>query len=57
MAARKINITRIGGGDFKGRGDPLHTTPRSLFFARVLKVLWGLWRGLKRFGGQSGVKM
>ena len=39
---RKITLRGRGGGDFCGREGPLHTTPRSLFFARVLKVAWGL---------------
>lgn len=45
-----------GGTTFKRTSDPLHTTPRPLFYVQGAGVLWGYFAHVKKFGGEMGAK-
>ena len=52
-----VRRTAKGGATFEYTSDPLHTTPRSLFFAQGAVVLWGYFAHVKKFGGEMGSRV
>ena len=51
-----VRRTAKGGATFEHTSAPLHTTPRSLFFARGAGGLWGYFARKKVLGGEMGAK-